>query len=238
MAITVAKHILVVDDDDLMRRSVAFSLEKNGYQASTAAAAEDALVLAQREMPDLILLDIGLPGMDGLEALRRFQRQADVPIIFVTARQRELDEVLGLELGAEDYITKPFEMSVLLARVKTVLRRFERTPTTAGPQSKLLEVGDLMIDPAAYTVTLKGAPVELRPREFNILYVLALEAGHVLTVDDLLNRVWGAEYSGESQNVYVHIRWLREKIEADPQNPRRIVTVRGVGYKLEPQGLS
>lgn len=233
-----AKHILVVDDDDLMRRSVAFSLGKNGYRTSTAAAAEDALALAQQDMPDLILLDIGLPGMDGLEALRRLQRQADVPIIFVTARQRELDEVLGLELGAEDYITKPFEMSVLLARVKTVLRRFERTPTIASPQSKLLEVGDLMIDPAAHTVTISGAPVELRPREFDILYTLALDAGHVLTVDDLLNRVWGAEYGGESQNVYVHIRWLREKIEADPQNPQRIITVRGVGYKLEPQGLA
>lgn len=238
MATTVAKHILVVDDDELMRRSVAFSLEKNGYRAGTAATAEDALAIAQQDMPDLILLDIGLPGMDGLDALRRLQRQADVPVIFVTARQRELDEVLGLELGAEDYITKPFEMSVLLARVKTVLRRFERTPTAAGPQPKPLEVGDLVIDPAAHTVTLNGTPVELRPREFDILYVLALEAGHVLTVDELLNRVWGAEYSGESQNVYVHIRWLREKIEADPQNPRRIVTVRGVGYKLEPQGLS
>ncbi|MDX1521275.1 MAG: response regulator transcription factor [Anaerolineae bacterium] len=233
-----AKYILVVDDDDLMRRSVAFSLEKNGYRTATAATAEDALALAQQDMPDLILLDIGLPGMDGLDALRRLQRQADVPVIFVTARQRELDEVLGLELGAEDYITKPFEMSVLLARVKTVLRRFERTPAAAGPQPKPLEVGDLVIDPAAHTVTLNGAPVELRPREFDILYVLALEAGHVLTVDELLNRVWGAEYSGESQNVYVHIRWLREKIEADPQKPRRIITVRGVGYRLEPQGLS
>jgi DNA-binding response OmpR family regulator len=236
--LTVAKHVLVVDDDDLMRRSVAFNLEKNGYRASTAATAEDALALARQDMPDLILLDIGLPGMDGLDALRHFQRQADVPVIFVTARQRDLDEVLGLELGAEDYISKPFEMSVLLARVKTVLRRFGRTPTAAGPQPKPLEVGDLVIDPAAHTVILNGAPVELRPREFDILYTLALEAGHVLTVDDLLNRVWGAEYSGESQNVYVYIRWLREKIEADPQNPRRIVTVRGVGYKLQPQGLS
>lgn len=238
MTITVTKYILVVDDDDLMRRSVAYNLAKNGYRTATAAAAEDALALAQQAMPDLILLDIGLPGMDGLDALRRFQRQADVPVIFVTARQRDLDEVLGLELGAEDYITKPFEMSVLLARVKTVLRRFERTPTAAGPQPKLLEVGDLMIDPAAHTVTLSGVSVELRPREFDILYALALEAGRVLTVDELLNRVWGAEYSGEAQNVYVYIRWLREKIETDPQNPRRIITMRGVGYKLEPQGLS
>lgn len=234
---TVAKHILVVDDDDLMRRSLAFNLKKNGYRVTTAATAEDALALARQDIPDLILLDIGLPGMDGLDALRRLQRQADVPVIFVTARQRNLDEVLGLELGAEDYITKPFEMSVLLARVKTVLRRFERTATTAAaPQQKPLAVGDLLIDPAAHTVTVNGAPVELRPREFDILYALALDAGHVLTVNDLLNRVWGAEYSGESQNVYVYIRWLREKIEADPQNPRRIVTVRGVGYKLEPQG--
>lgn len=230
-----AKHILIVDDDELMRRSVAFNLEKNGYRASTAATAEDALALARRDPPDLILLDIGLPGMDGLDALRAFQRQADTPVIFVTARQRELDQVLGLELGADDYITKPFELSVLLARVKAVLRRFERTAAAPGPELKPLTVGDLVIDPAAHTVTRAGRPVDLRPREFDILYTLALEAGRVIPVDDLLNRVWGAEYDGESQNVYVYIRWLREKLEEDPRHPRRIVTVRGVGYRLEPQ---
>jgi DNA-binding response OmpR family regulator len=238
---TMSQHILIVDDDELMRRSVAFNLEKSGYRVNTAATAEDALALTRRDLPDLILLDIGLPGMDGLEALRHFQQQADVPVIFVTARQRELDQVLGLELGADDYIVKPFELNVLLAHIKAVLRRYKRTGAPISvPASALkpLTVGDLTIDPAAHTVTIAGCPVELRPREFDILYTLALDAGHVVTVDDLLKQVWGAEYEGESQNVYVYIRWLREKIEADPQYPCRVVTVRGVGYKLMPQEVA
>ena len=229
-----SKHILLVDDDELMRRSVAFNLEKNNYRVSTAATAEDALALAQRDRPELVLLDIGLPGMDGVEALRRFQKQADTPVIFVTARRSELDQILVLELGADDYITKPFKFEVLLARVKAVLRRSERV-APAGLEPALLEVGDLTIDPAAHTISVAGRPVDLPPREFAILHTLALEPGRVVSVDDLLNQVWGAEYAGESQAVYVYIRWLREKIEADPNHPQRIITVRGVGYKLEPQ---
>ncbi len=229
-----AKHILVVDDDALLRRSLAFNLEQAAYRVSTAANAEDALLLARRNPPDLILLDIGLPGMDGLDALRSFQRQADTPIIFVSARRREMDQALGLELGADDYVTKPFDLNVLLARIKAVLRRAERAaPNVAA--SVPLEVGDLTIDPAAHTVVIAGKPVGLPPREFALLHELALAAGQVVSTDDLLARVWGAEYAGEPQAVYVHIRWLREKLEADPQHPRRIVTVRGVGYKLEPQ---
>ncbi len=231
-----SKYILLVDDDELMRRGVAFNLEKNGFKVTTAAAAEDALELARRDRPDLILLDIGLPGMDGVEALRRFQKQADTPVIFVTARRSEFEQILGLELGADDYITKPFKFEVLLAHIKAVLRRAERNGP-AAPEPKPLQVGDLVIDPAAHTVTVAGQPVDLPPREFAILHTLALEAGHVVSIDELLNRVWGAEYAGESQAVYVYIRWLRERIEADPTHPRRIVTVRGVGYKLEPQEI-
>jgi DNA-binding response OmpR family regulator len=227
-----SKHILVVDDDDLMRRSLAYNLEQAGYRASTAADAESALRLARRDPPDLILLDIGLPGMDGLDALRDFREQSDTPIIFVTARRRELDQALGLELGADDYVTKPFDLNVLLARIKAVLRRFERTaPSASAPER--LEVGDLMIDASAHVVTLGGETLDLAPREFALLHALALQAGQVISVDDLLAQVWGAEYVGEPQVVYVHIRWLREKIEADPKHPRRIITVRGVGYKLE-----
>jgi len=227
-----AKHILLVDDDALLRRSLAFNLEKADYAVSTAANAEDALAMAQRTPPDLVLLDISLPGMDGLEALRHFQASVGVPVIFVTARRRELDEVLGLELGADDYITKPFDADVLLAHIKAVLRRSQPSPAFPAQPGPLV-VGDLMIDPAAHTATLEGHPLALTPNEFSILHVLALEAGHVISVNDLLARVWGAEYAGESQVVYVHIRWLREKLEHDPNNPRRIVTVRGVGYKLE-----
>jgi DNA-binding response OmpR family regulator len=229
-----AKHILIVDDDALLRRSLAFNLEQAGYRASTAASAEDALLLARRDPPELILLDINLPGMDGLDALRAFQQQADTPIIFVSARRREMDQALGLELGADDYVTKPFDLNVLLARIKAVLRRAERSSTPA-PESEVLEVGDLTIDPAAHTISVAGKPLDLPPREFALLHTLALAAGRVVSTDDLLAHVWGAEYAGEPQAVYVHSRWLREKVEADPQHPRRIITVRGVGYKLEPQ---
>jgi DNA-binding response OmpR family regulator len=228
------QHILLVDDDALLRRSLSFSLEQAGYRVSTAASGEDALALARRDPPDLVLLDIGLPGMDGLDTLRHFEQEMALPVIFLTARRRELDEVLGLELGADDYVTKPFDLDVLLARIKSVLRRAGRPPES-GVIVQPIQVGDLVIDPAAHTVTVAGEPVELAPREFDLLHALALEAGHVLSVEDLLARVWGPEYLGEPQVVYVHVRWLREKIERDPNRPERIVTVRGVGYRLEPQ---
>jgi DNA-binding response OmpR family regulator len=234
-------HILLVDDDELMRRSLALNLEEAGFRASTASSAEAALELVRRDRPDLILLDIGLPGMDGLDALRKFQQttqsssQSDIPIIFLTARRRELDQALGLELGADDYVTKPFNLSVLLARIKAVLRRFERTNHVSSTRAEVLEAGDLIIDPAAHTIMLGGKPVELSPLEFDMLHTLALNPGRVISVNELLDRVWGTEYVGEPQIIYVHIRSLRQKIEEDPKNPRRIVTVRGVGYKLEPR---
>jgi DNA-binding response OmpR family regulator len=230
-----ANHILLVDDDVLLRRSLAFNLEQAGYRASTAESAEDALAMARRDPPDLILLDIGLPGMDGLDALRIIQAEFGIPVIFITARRRELDEVLGLELGADDYITKPFDNDVLLARIKAALRRMQtaRAARKAAHQDETLVVGSLTIDPAAHVVTLEGREVDLPPREFALLHALALDAGNVVSVDDLLTRVWGAEYLGESQVIYVHIRWLREKLEEDPHNPLHIITVRGVGYKLE-----
>ena len=234
LATIMSKHILLVDDDALMRRSLAFNLEQAGYKTSTAGSAEDALQMTQHNAPDLILLDIGLPGMDGLDALRNFQQQADTPIIFVTARRRELDQALGLELGADDYITKPFDVNVLLARVKAVLRRYDKAAPAKAPTPDRLEVGDLTIEASSHVATLNGERLELAPREFALLHALALNPGQVMSVESLLAQVWGAEYSGESQVVYVHIRWLREKIEVDPKYPKRIVTVRGVGYKLEP----
>jgi DNA-binding response OmpR family regulator len=229
-----AHHILIVDDDALLRRSLALELEQAGYRTSTAACAEDALAMVQRGRPDLILLDVGLPGMDGLDALRRLRKDGDIPVIFVTARRRELDHVLGLELGADDYITKPFSTDILLARIKAVLRRV--SPVSSGSSDdSILIVGDIAIDPSAHTVTVAGHPVELGAREFALLHTLALDAGKVLSLDDLIARVWGAEYAGEPQVVYVNIRWLREKIEDDPEHPTRIVNVRGLGYKLVPR---
>ncbi len=226
------QHILIVDDDDLMRRSLAYNLEQAGYTTSTAGTGEDALARIEFETPDLVILDIGLPGMDGLDALRHIHRTETIPVIFLTARRRELDEVLGLELGADDYVTKPFDIDVLLARIKAVLRRSPAAPPLRSRNEEPIVVDDLRIDPAAHTVTLKGEPVDLAPREFDLLTALARQAGQVVSIDDLLAQVWGAEYAGESQVVYVHIRWLREKLEDDPQNPKRIITVRGVGYKL------
>lgn len=230
-----AKQVLLVDDDALMRRSLALGLEQAGYKASNAANAEEALSLARLNPPDLVLLDINLPGMDGLDALRHFKEQLGLPVIFLTARRREFDEVLGLELGADDYLTKPVKLDLLLAHVKAVLRRSDHQ-TAAASQDTPLTVGDLVLDPLAHTVTIAEHPVELRPREFALLHALAKHPNMVMTVEELLESVWGAEFIGEPQVVYVHIRWLRQKIEAEPENPRRIITVHGIGYRLMPQG--
>jgi len=227
-----ARHILLVDDDALMRRSLAFNLEQAGFRASTAANAEDALSLAKQTSPDLVLLDIGLPGMDGLDAIKRFKEQFHVPVIFVTARRRNLDEVLGLELGADDYITKPFDVDVLIAHIKAVLRRHEAAREASPQPTSRITINDLALDPVSHTVSLGGKNIALSRKEFNLLHALAIEPNRVRSVDELLASVWGAEFVGQPQVVYVHIRWLREKLEKDPDHPKRIVTVRGVGYKL------
>jgi DNA-binding response OmpR family regulator len=230
---TSSKHLLLIDDDALMRRSLAFNLERAGYRVRTEGSAEDGLASARLDLPDLVLLDIGLPGMDGLDAVKLFRSQIGVPVIFLTARRRELDEVLGLELGADDYVTKPFDLDVLLARIKVVLRRALAQTESApiGP----LTVGDLQIDPSGHTLLIRGLSIDLTPREFDLLYALALHASALVTTDELLAQVWGAEYARQPQVVYVHIRWLREKIEEDPNHPKRIVTIRGLGYKFVPQ---
>ncbi len=231
-----AKHVLVVDDDSLLRRSLAFDLGKAGYRVTAAASAEDALILAAQDRPDLVLLDIGLPGMDGLEALRHFQARFSAPIVFLTARRRAFDEVVGLELGAHDYITKPFDTDVLIARIKGILRRTELAAAAApAPAPCVLEVGDLVIDPGCRTVRRRGELVELTPRAFDLLYALATRPGQVVSAESLLAQVWGAEYAVEPQVIYVHIRWLREKLEENPNHPRRLITVHGLGYKLVAQ---
>jgi DNA-binding response OmpR family regulator len=217
-----------------MRRSLAFHLEQAGYQVRTAASAEDAIDSVRFTPPDLVILDIGLPGKDGLEALREIKAQHNLPVIFLTGRRRELDEVVGLEMGADDYITKPFDVDVVLAHIKAVLRRTERT---SQPEilTQRITAGDLEIDPQAHTVLCAGRAIALSPREFDLLLLLASQPEKVLSTEDLLAQVWGAEFAGQPQVVYVHIRWLREKLETDPGRPKRILTVRGVGYKLVPQ---
>jgi DNA-binding response OmpR family regulator len=230
-----SRTILLVDDDALMRRSLAFHMEQAGYKVHTAANAEDAISLVQHTPPDLVILDIGLPGMDGLEALRELRMVTqNLPVIFLTGRRREFDEVLGLELGADDYITKPFDVDVVLARVKAVLRRTEKNISEEKTNQHIV-VGDLKIDNEAHTVTRSGQPLELSPREFDLLFLLASQPEKVFSTEELLSQVWGAEFIGQPQVVYVHMRWLRQKLEDDPDQPRRILTVRGVGYKLIPQ---
>ncbi len=228
------RKILLIDDDALLRRSLSFHLQQAGYQVQTAANAEDGLIIIRNNLPDLVLLDIGLPGMDGLDALHLIKDNAKTPVIFITARHRELDEILGLELGADDYITKPFDTNILLARIKAVMRRSKRKPLVSSSDS--YSIGDVDINPRAHTVTLKGKPVDLTPIEFQLLNTLAQQVGHVLSTDDLLSMVWGKEYVGQPQVVYVHIRALRTKLEKNPNRPHRIVTVRGVGYKLISKG--
>ncbi len=227
--------ILLVDDDDLLRSSLAFSLEQAGFDARTAGSAEDAIAMTAQKKPDIVLLDVMLPGMDGLEALRYFHDKIGIPVIFLTARRRPIDQIVGLELGADDYLPKPFDPDILMAHIHAVLRRTRGgQPAGESEPSKTLQVGDLTINAWSRTVMQGENLLQLTPKEFDLLFALAIEPGRVLSVDDLVARVWGAEYDGQPQIVYVNIRWLREKIERDPRHPTHLISVRGVGYKLVP----
>ena len=226
-----SRSILIVDDDALMRRSLTFHLEQAGYRVHAAANAEDGIAFVQHSPPDLVLLDISLPGMDGLDALRELKANHNLPVIFLTAHRRELDEVVGLELGSDDYITKPFDVDVVLAHIKAVLRRVNENSRPEKTAERIM-LGDLDIDPNAHTASCAGRSLDLSPREFDLLLALAAQPEKVIPTEDLLAQVWGAEFMGQPQVVYVHIRWLRQKLEADPNRPKWIQTVRGVGYKL------
>mgnify|MGYP000892260702 CR=1 FL=1 len=232
--VTMPGTILLIDDDKLMRRSLAFNLQQAGYTVSTAADAESGIEIIRQRRPDLVILDIGLPGMDGLDALKIIRDQMGVPVILLTARRRGVDEILGLELGADDYITKPFEFDILQAHVKAVIRRTSSIKDTASEPEGTIIQGNLSIDAAGHQVLLGGEPIYLSPKEFDLLYLLVLNAGKVLSTEDILNRVWGAEFEGQPQVVYVHIRWLREKLGDTHNNAPMIQTVRGIGYKFIP----
>ncbi len=225
-----ATKILLVDDDALLRRSVKYQLEREGYQVSIAEDGAEALEVARAEQPDLILLDIGLPDSNGLDLARTLHRELKTPIIFLTARNQEIDIVVGLELGAEDYITKPFGMRELIARIRVVLRRVAHEPLPVANEP--LVVGDLRLDPGAHEAWLRGERLELPRKEFELLRLLMANADMVLSTNYLLDAVWGAEFAGAVQVLYVHIGWLRKQIEPDPSSPRYLQTVRGVGYKL------
>lgn len=240
-----ARKILVVDDEAILVETIAYNLEQAGYRVVTAADGGSALDAARSEIPDLIILDVMLPGMDGLEVCRQLRKEsgtATTPIVMLTAKSDEIDKVVGLEVGADDYVTKPFGRRELLARVRALLRRSEyphpgedrlgaqEAVEAVRPASRDLVAGPLRIDLAGRRVNCRGQDLELQPKQFDLLAYLVRNRGTVLTRDQLLHNVWGYDYAGDTRTVDVHVRWLREKLEEDPANPKLIQTVRGVGY--------
>jgi DNA-binding response OmpR family regulator len=233
------EKILVVEDEPTLQETISYNLEKQGYEVTVVGDGHEAVNAARSMAPDLLLLDLMLPGLDGLEITRILRREMNVPIIMLTARDEEIDRVLGLEMGADDYLTKPFSMRELMARVKSQLRRsrlhkeeLERYAEKETPQ-ETLSFGKLEINITRHEVTLNGEVVSLKPKEYELLLFFAEHRGQMLTREFILERVWGWDYVGDSRTVDVHIRWLRKKIEDDPANPERIITVRGGGYRFE-----
>ena len=220
--------ILIIEDEPRIAKVARDYLEKYGYRALIAADGPTGLAAARRESPDLVLLDLLLPGMDGREVCRRLRAESAVPIIMLTALAEESDQIVGLELGADDYITKPFSPNVLVARVRAALRRARGESAAGG----LLRAGDLEIDPVAHTVLLDGRPVHLTPNEFKLLVVLVRHAGQTLSREQLLDELHGAALGGIDRSVDSHIKNLRRKLERDPERPPLIETVYGVGYRL------
>jgi len=238
------QKILIVDDEPVLVDTLVYNLQQEGYQVITAADGGSALEATRCERPDLIILDVMLPEIDGLEVCRQVRSEkssATTPILMLTARGEEIDKVIGLEVGADDYVTKPFGRRELLARVKALLRRAEYAPQseerpaqvpTEGPahSNRELAAGPLRIDLAGRRVICRGQELELQPKQFELLTYLVRNRGTVLTRDQILHNVWGYDYTGDTRTVDVHVRWLREKLEEDPANPRLIQTMRGVGY--------
>jgi DNA-binding response OmpR family regulator len=230
-------RILVVDDEPTIREVVGLYLRRDGFTVDVAEDGTTALTMVARDRPDLIILDLMLPGIDGLEFTKQVRQTGSLPIIMLTARSEEIDRVLGLELGADDYVTKPFSPRELVARVRAVLRRSQAAAGSVPTEALQVPIvaGDLRIDPSAHSVVLADRPLSLTLREYELLLFLARRPGQVFTREQLLDHVWGYTFASDASTVTVHIRRLREKIEDDPAAPRRIQTVWGVGYKFEVQ---
>ena len=232
-----AEKILVVEDELVLRETLTYNLVKQGYEVSAAADGRQAVEMARRTPPDLILLDIMLPKLDGFEVCRVLRQELRAPIIMLTARADEVDKIVGLEVGADDYLTKPFSMRELLARVKAQLRRVRLLREEFAPETpasiQQMHFADLTLDLDRHEAYLRGESLALKPKEYELLVYLAQHHGKTLSRDQLLEEVWGWDFSGGSRTVDVHVRWLREKLETDPANPVRIVTVRGAGYRFE-----
>jgi DNA-binding response OmpR family regulator len=228
------KGILVVEDDKTLLATLEYNLTKEGYNVSTATSGTQAVEVARSNKPELIILDIMLPGLDGFEVCRILRKEMVVPILMLTAKSEEVDKIVGLEVGADDYMTKPFSMRELLARIRAIFRRVEMVSEVPATKESPLKVNNLEIDLARRRVTLDDDVIlNLTPKEFDLLAFLAENRGLVFSREQLLEKVWGYDYAGDTRTVDVHIRWLREKVEVNPQKPKRLITIRGVGYKLE-----
>jgi two-component system, OmpR family, response regulator RegX3 len=222
-------RILVVEDESTISEPLAESLEREGFEAQVAATLAGAREAIRRELPDLVLLDVMLPDGDGRDLAREIRRASDVPIVMLTARGEEIDRVLGLELGADDYVVKPFSSRELTARIRAIMRRGR-----GREQRSPIEIGALRLDPASRTLTKDGAPIELAAREFDLVHLLMEHAGEVLRRERIMDEVWDPHWFGPTKTLDVHISWLRKKIEDDPSHPSYITTIRGVGFRFRP----
>ena len=224
-------RVLVVEDEESFSDALSYMLRREGFEVAVAGTGPDALSEFDRSGADLVLLDLMLPGLSGTEVCRTLRQKSNVPVIMLTARDSEIDKVVGLELGADDYVTKPFSSRELVARIRAVLRR--RGEPTEEPAGAALEAGPVRMDVDRHVVTVDGGTVPMPLKEFDLLELLLRNAGRVLTRGQLIDRVWGSDYVGDTKTLDVHVKRLRAKIEPDPSNPRHLVTVRGLGYKFE-----
>ena len=225
--------VLLVEDEHSFVEALTVGLKREGFRVQVAYDGAEALDVFDAVRPDLVLLDVMLPKVSGIDVCRELRRRSPVPIIMVTAKGSEIDTVVGLEVGADDYVTKPYRLRELVARMRAVLRR-RSNDTTAGPGGgEVLEVGDVRLDPERHEVEVRGEPVRLPLKEFELLEILLANAGRVLPRETLIDRVWGADYVGDTKTLDVHIKRLRSKVEEDPSEPSRIVTIRGLGYKYD-----
>ena len=228
----IGNKILIVEDDQNLLATLKYNLLKESYDVIMAIDGAQAIETARRERPGLIVLDVMLPKLSGFEVCRILRKEMTVPILMLTAKTEEVDKIVGLEIGADDYMTKPFSMRELLARVRAMLRRAKMAEPEPSDEKTLLKINDLEIDPARHRASLKETVLNLTPKEFDLLVFLAKNKGFVFNREQLLEKVWGYDYAGDTRTVDVHIRWLRQKIETDPAHPRNLLTVRGAGYKL------
>jgi two-component system response regulator RegX3 len=225
--------VLVVEDEESFVEALVVGLKREGFLVKVARDGSEALELFDVVRPDLVLLDVMLPKVSGIDVCREIRSKSRVPVIMVTAKGAEIDTVVGLEVGADDYVTKPYRLRELVARMRAVLRRVPRGDEGDGPSGEVLEVGDVRLDPERHEVVVRGEAVNLPLKEFELLELLLANAGRVLTRETLIDRVWGPHYVGDTKTLDVHVKRLRAKVEETPSAPRRIVTIRGLGYKFE-----